>query len=144
MSAPKFFRPTQGAEILPLNFDPKFLDHPFDRRIATKISELLDIANHPAYAKDTPATIAGPKSNSDEDLLEYWKEHLFSVWHMTGTVKMGNPGDPNAAVNHQFRVLGIDGLRVADMSVVPSDGGTPCAGDEGHTAVGTSTRRGAW
>jgi choline dehydrogenase-like flavoprotein len=38
---------------------------------------------------------------------------------MNGTVKMGNPGDPNAAVNHQFRVLGIDGLRVADMSVVP-------------------------
>jgi hypothetical protein len=77
MSAPKFFRPTQGDEILPLNFDPKFWDHPFDRRIATKISELLDIANHPAYAKDTLATIAGPKSNSDEDLLEYWKEHIF-------------------------------------------------------------------
>ena len=38
---------------------------------------------------------------------------------MTGTVKMGKPGDVDCAVDKHFRVVGIEGLRVADMSVVP-------------------------
>jgi choline dehydrogenase-like flavoprotein len=38
---------------------------------------------------------------------------------MTGTAKMGKGGDPDAVVDSQFRVLGVDNLRVADMSVLP-------------------------
>ena len=38
---------------------------------------------------------------------------------MTGTVKMGKPGDETAAVDSKFRVFGLENLRVADMSVVP-------------------------
>ena len=63
--------------------------------------------------------MAGPKGDSDEDLLAYWEQTLSSSWHMTGTVKMGKPGDSDAAVDSDFRVMGIENLRVADMSVVP-------------------------
>lgn len=105
---------------VPLLFNPRLLDHPFDRRACIEIyRHLLEVARHPAFAKDTTATILGPKSDSDEDILQFWKENLFSTWHMTGTVKMGRPGSADAAVDSHFRVFGTEHLRVADMSVVP-------------------------
>ncbi|KAL2161832.1 hypothetical protein VTH06DRAFT_7616 [Thermothelomyces fergusii] len=104
----------------PLRFDPNFLAHPFDRRCAVEaLREVLRFARSDAYARDTVATLAAPKSDSDEDLLAYWEQTIGSSWHMTGTVKMGRPGDPDAAVDSSFRLVGVDGLRVADMSVVP-------------------------
>ena len=105
---------------VPLLFNPRFLDHPFDRRACIEIyKHLIEVSKHPAVAKDTTATLLGPKSDSDEDILQFWKEYLSSTWHMTGTVKMGKSGDQDAAVDSHFRVFGVDGLRVADMSVVP-------------------------
>lgn len=104
----------------PLSFNPNFLSHPFDRQACIKIyRHLLDLTKHPSFAKDTISTIMGPPSESDEDILSFWKENLSSSWHMTGTVKMGLAGDPDAAVDSAFRVFGVQGLRVADMSVVP-------------------------
>ena len=104
----------------PLLFDPKFLEHPFDRRACIEIyRHLMDFANHPAFAKDTVSTVLSPSSDSDEDILEFWKNNLSSSWHMLGTAKMGKQGDVDAAVDNQFRVFGIDNLRIADMSVVP-------------------------
>jgi choline dehydrogenase-like flavoprotein len=38
---------------------------------------------------------------------------------MTGTAKMGRTGDKEAVVDCSFKVMGVQGLRVADMSVVP-------------------------
>jgi choline dehydrogenase-like flavoprotein len=105
---------------VPLKFDPKFLSHPFDRRAAIEtLRDLLKVAEHPEYAKDTVAPIAVPASASDEDLLAYWRATINSAWHMTGTAKMGKANDPHAVVDTHFRVLGIENLRVADMSVLP-------------------------
>ncbi|KAL2177491.1 uncharacterized protein P884DRAFT_200430 [Thermothelomyces heterothallicus CBS 202.75] len=105
---------------VPLLFDPNFLAHPFDRRSAVEaLREVLRFTRTEAYAKDVVSAIAAPKSDSDEDLLAYWEQTIGSSWHMTGTVKMGKPGDADAVVDNNFRLVGIDGLRVADMSVVP-------------------------
>lgn len=105
---------------VPLRFDPNFLSHPYDRRVAIEtLRNLLKIAEHPAYAKDIVAPIAVPKSASEEDLLEYWESRMGSTWHMTGTAKMGNAEAPDAVVDSQFRVLGLENVRVADMSVLP-------------------------
>lgn len=104
----------------PLLFDPKFLEHPFDRRACIEIyRHLWELAKHPAFAKDTVGTLMGPASESDEDILQFWRDNLSSSWHMTGTVKMGKGGDRDAAVNNRFQVFGVQNLRVADMSVVP-------------------------
>ncbi|KAE8154984.1 hypothetical protein BDV25DRAFT_135320 [Aspergillus avenaceus] len=118
---------TRGEVILqssdpsvPLKFDPKFLAHPFDRRAAIEsLRDAFRIAKYDAYTKDNVLELAGPKSDSDEDLLEYWRQNISSSWHMTGTIKMGKKGDTDAAVDSDFRFIGIEGLRVADMSVVP-------------------------
>lgn len=104
----------------PLLFDPKCLEHPFDRRAAIEMYRYIqEVSRHPSFAKDTLGTILGPKSDSDEEILQFWKENLSSSWHMTGTVKMGKSGDEDAAVDSRFRVFGVENLRVADMSVVP-------------------------
>ena len=104
----------------PLLFDPKFLSHPFDRRACIEIyRHALEVTKHDAFQKDTVSTLIAPPSESDEDILEFWKNTLASSWHMTGMAKMGKPGDVDAVVDSRFRVFGIEKLRVADMSVVP-------------------------
>ncbi|KAJ5522641.1 hypothetical protein N7513_013214 [Penicillium frequentans] len=104
----------------PLRFNPKFLAHPFDRRLAVEaLRDSFRIAKHESYTKDNLAELAMPKSESDEDLLEYWRQNISSSWHMTGTVKMGKKGDLDAVVDPEFKVKGIENLRVADMAVVP-------------------------
>lgn len=104
----------------PLSFNPKYLEHQFDRRACIEIyRHLWDLTQHPCFAKDTVSTIMAPASHSDEDILQFWKNNLSSSWHMTGTVKMGRDGASDAAVDSRFRVFGVEKLRVADMSVVP-------------------------
>jgi choline dehydrogenase-like flavoprotein len=43
-----------------------------------------------------------------------------TIFHPVGTAKMGIPSDPTAAVDERLRVIGLDGLRVVDASVMPS------------------------
>ena len=42
-----------------------------------------------------------------------------SVYHPVGTARMGEEGDPEAVVDNQLRVHGIQGLRVVDASIFP-------------------------
>jgi choline dehydrogenase-like flavoprotein len=106
---------------VPLLFDPKFLEHEFDRRVATdSLREVLRLVESPAFAKDTVGTLFAPAANAtDDELLEYWQQTIGSSWHPLGTVKMGKRGDADAAVDKDFRIFETEGLRVADMSVVP-------------------------
>ncbi|XXH00053.1 hypothetical protein Hte_006395 [Hypoxylon texense] len=104
----------------PLRFDPKFLSTAFDRRAAVEaLRDANRVARHEAFVSENVATIAGPAGESDDEMLEYWRRNIGSSWHMTGTVKMGKAGDEDAAVDNNFRLVGFEGLRVADMSVVP-------------------------
>ncbi|KAJ5112230.1 hypothetical protein N7532_000275 [Penicillium argentinense] len=104
----------------PLLFNPKFLAHPFDRRLAIEaLRDSFRVAKHEAYTKDNVAALAMPAGESDEELLEYWRQNISSSWHMTGTVKMGKKGDEDAVVDPDFKVVGIENLRIADMGVVP-------------------------
>jgi hypothetical protein len=41
------------------------------------------------------------------------------MWHANGTVKMGKRGELLACVDTDFKVIGVQGLRVADLSVCP-------------------------
>lgn len=41
------------------------------------------------------------------------------MWHMCGTVKMGKPDEQETCVDKDFKVVGLQGLRVVDMSVAP-------------------------
>ena len=60
----------------------------------------------------------GPAVESDEQLLDYARRRGGTVYHPTSTCKMGI--DPMAVVDPELRVHGIDGLRVADASIMPT------------------------
>jgi len=60
----------------------------------------------------------GPAIASDEQLLDYARRRGGTVYHPTSTCKMGS--DPLAVVDAELRVHGIDGLRVADASIMPT------------------------
>lgn len=61
----------------------------------------------------------GDALQSDEELDGFIKEHVESAYHPCGTCKMGDAKDPMAVVDPDARVIGVDGLRVADSSIFP-------------------------
>jgi choline dehydrogenase len=60
----------------------------------------------------------GVNFQSDDELLDWVKQHAETTYHPVGTCKMGS--DPMAVVDDQLRVHGIQGLRVADASIMPT------------------------
>jgi choline dehydrogenase len=60
----------------------------------------------------------GSAVESDEELLDYARRRGGTVYHPTSTCKMGS--DPTAVVDPELRVYGVDGLRVADASIMPT------------------------
>ncbi|WP_164658022.1 choline dehydrogenase [Tropicibacter sp. Alg240-R139] len=61
----------------------------------------------------------GDALQSDEELNGFIKEHVESAYHPCGTCRMGRADDANAVVDPEGRVIGVDGLRVADSSIFP-------------------------
>jgi choline dehydrogenase len=60
----------------------------------------------------------GPGMQSDEDARRYVRDTAITYHHQAGTCKMGR--DAMAVVDSELRVHGIDGLRVADASIMPA------------------------
>jgi choline dehydrogenase-like flavoprotein len=60
----------------------------------------------------------GPSVNTEEGLVEYIRRGASTVHHPCSSCRMGP--DPNAVVDSQLRVHGIQSLRIADASVFPS------------------------
>ena len=79
---------------------------------------MMKFVESPGYKKDTVGVLSAPKSDSEEDILEFFKKNISSTWHMTGTARMGK-SEEEAVVDSRFRVFGVEKLRVADMSVSP-------------------------
>jgi choline dehydrogenase len=60
----------------------------------------------------------GVKLQSDDELLDWVRNNAETTYHPVGTCKMGS--DPMAVVDRELRVHGIEGLRVADASIMPT------------------------
>ena len=61
----------------------------------------------------------GKDCQTDDELDGFTREHVESAYHPCGTCKMGDRNDPMAVVDHECRVIGVEGLRVADSSIFP-------------------------
>ncbi len=61
----------------------------------------------------------GANVQSDDEIDNFIREHVESAFHPCGTCKMGSVDDPMAVVDPECRVIGVDGLRVADSSIFP-------------------------
>ena len=61
----------------------------------------------------------GAAYQTDAELDEVIREHVESAYHPCGTCRMGAADDPGAVVDPEARVIGVEGLRVADSSIFP-------------------------
>ena len=62
----------------------------------------------------------GPAIQSDEALSEYGRRVAHTVYHPAGTTKMGDfSKDPNAVVDPELKIKGLQGIRIADAGVFP-------------------------
>lgn len=68
-----------------------------------------------------PEIAPGADGVTDEQILAYIRQTASTVWHASGTCKMGKGGaaDPMAVVDSRAKVFGVEGLRVVDASAFP-------------------------
>ncbi|MFZ1413078.1 MAG: GMC family oxidoreductase N-terminal domain-containing protein [Defluviicoccus sp.] len=99
--------------------DPRYLSRAEDVAVLTYgIRYARNLAQTPAFADLRGRELApGAAVSSDDGLADYVRSTASTVWHPCGTCKMG--ADRDAVVDNQLRVRGIEGLRVADASVMP-------------------------
>ncbi|MBC2884695.1 choline dehydrogenase [Ochrobactrum sp. CM-21-5] len=61
----------------------------------------------------------GASVQTDAEIDNFIREHVESAFHPCGTCRMGAVDDPFAVVDPECRVIGVEGLRVADSSIFP-------------------------
>jgi choline dehydrogenase-like flavoprotein len=103
---------------------PNYLATPEDQRIAAESIRITRrIVAQPAMQKFQPEEyLPGPQVRDDDEaaLIKAAGDCGTTIFHPVGTAKMGRADDPRAVVDARLRVIGIDGLRVIDASVMPS------------------------
>ena len=78
------------------------------------------VIGQPALSRFAGAEISpGMQAQSDAELDAFLREHIESAFHPCGTCRMGRPDDASAVVDPECRVIGVEGLRVADSSIFP-------------------------
>jgi choline dehydrogenase len=97
-----------------------FLATPEAQRVAVDAVRMSRTITHSAaLAPFEPEEIApGKDVQSDDEILVYARQTVITVFHQSGSCKMGQ--DPLAVVDERLRVRGIDGLRVIDASIMPN------------------------
>lgn len=103
----------------PPRIHANYLDSDFDiRTMITAIRAARDLIRQAPFEPYRGKELApGPTIDSDKDLVDWLRDNAMTTFHPVGTCKMGT--DPMAVVDARLRVRGIDGLRVADASVMP-------------------------
>ena len=99
---------------------PNYLATPTDQQtIVDGLKLLRRILATPAMQRFIASEFQpGPAIETDEQLLDYARRRGGTVYHPTSTCKMGV--DAMAVVDPELRVHGLDGLRVADASIMPT------------------------
>lgn len=99
-----------------------YMSHPDDwaeMRACVRLTR--EIFQQPAFAPYRGREIQpGADCVTDEQIDAFIAEHVESALHPSCTCKMGRPDDPMAVVDPELRVIGVDGLRIVDSSVMPS------------------------
>lgn len=90
------------------------------RIIRTGVRMIRDITRQPALAPYIEAELSpGPACTSDADIDAFVRSTMGTVHHPVGTCMMGPASNEMAVVDGELRVIGAQGLRVVDTSVMP-------------------------
>jgi len=106
-----------------IQFD--FLQHDADwKTLRGGIRLIRDIARQAPIRDFIDAEVApGPAADDDTALDDHIRATSATAHHPMGTCRMGIDSDPDAVVDAELRVRGIEGLRVADASIMPDQVG---------------------
>ena len=101
--------------------DPNYWSDPHDRTLAIAGLRLArDIMSQPALKRFVLAEVLpGTQSQTDQDLFDYACANAKTDHHPVGTCRIGPASDAASVVTPDLRVIGLDGLRVIDASVMP-------------------------
>jgi choline dehydrogenase-like flavoprotein len=103
---------------------PNYLTADTDKRVAANSLRVArKVIAQPALAENKPEEILpGPRVSSDDDtaLVRAAGDIGTTIFHPVGTAKMGRDSDPLAVVDERLRLIGIEGLRVVDASIMPT------------------------
>jgi choline dehydrogenase len=125
-TAPGIIRPVSRGELkltaadpaAPLHLDPRYLSEPADLNALVHSLEVsIEIMESPALAKWRKRSV-WPQAKTRAERVQWVRETCETYHHQAGTCKMGI--DAMSVVDPRLRVHGVDGLRVADASIMPA------------------------
>jgi choline dehydrogenase len=124
--APGIIRPVSRGELkltadnpsAPLHLDPRYLSEPADLdALVHSLDVSIEILESPVFAKWRKRSL-WPKAKTRVERVQWVRQTCETYHHQAGTCKMGI--DAMSVVDPQLRVYGIEGLRVADASIMPA------------------------
>lgn len=101
----------------PLLIEANALSDPHDLKTAISCVETLREIGNSAELRPFVAREVMPGDVTGAELETYLRDAVTTYWHECGTAKMGR--DTMSVVDGRLKVYGIDGLRVADASIMP-------------------------
>ncbi|XP_034247857.1 glucose dehydrogenase [FAD, quinone]-like isoform X1 [Thrips palmi] len=135
MPLPMLLRPKSKGRVMLRDRNPlrkplifhNYFDHPEDLdTLVDGVLESIKMSNTRAFQRfgsrlhDTPIPACRHHGFGSRD---YWRCHIrhfpFTIYHQSGTCRMGRRGDPLAVLDPRLRVQGVGRLRVVDASVMP-------------------------
>jgi choline dehydrogenase-like flavoprotein len=112
---------TDADPLSPPRIDPAFLSAVEDLELLLKGVRLAQrIADAPSFAGLAAREIHGAGGCDDEGLRAHIRQRADTIYHPVGTCRMGAPADGGAVLDAGLKVRGVEGLYVADASVMPT------------------------
>lgn len=116
-------RITSSDPMAPMDFNANLLSDPADiETLVRGVEAAIRILEQPALARIVKRRVL-PKPGVEKDpeaLRDYIRQTAKTVFHPAGTARMGRADDPMAVVGADLKVIGVQGLRVADASIMPT------------------------
>ena len=102
--------------------DPNYWSEPRDRELALEgLRRAREIMRQPALKRFVMAErLPGDGVTTEAALFDYACAHAKTDHHPVGTCRIGPPEQSTSVVTPDLRVIGIEGLRIADASVMPA------------------------
>ena len=90
------------------------------QRLVYAIRHMENVFRQQAFEEFCGArTFPGPDVQSDDDLKAWLMANAGCAHHSSASCRMGSPDDDNSVVDSACRVIGLEGLRVVDASIMP-------------------------